>query len=660
MLRWYVFIFIPFCLSSCDDKENEPDTTTQIQLSDIKIGTYKLNLIDFTNNNAAPVDKPIVMSFSTAINENFGDENITLLNATTNEEAHLTFAYLDNGKTVSAKPNVSLQPNNSYQLRIENGLKGNDGESFPGYSIEFTTVPSTLGLTSLKINEEEVLTKSNVQNIPLSNVEFEATFSHAIEASVVEDAIRISGGSSIPLSFTLSSDNKTLVIKPNQGLAELKRYQLVISDKLTGTNEEVFNQFAKTFYTTKSTVPDFPLITDEALLTLVQQQTFKYFWDFAQPNSGMARERNTSGDLVTSGGSGFGLMAMVVGIERGFISRDEGLQRLDEILTFLEGADRFHGAWSHWINGNTGKVIPFSANDNGGDLVETALLVQGLLTFRQYLNPAEPDEAALINRINVLWQGVEWDWYTKDGEDVLYWHWSPDKEWVMNHQIRGHNETLITYVLAAASPTHTIDADVYQKGYARNGAIQNGKTFYDITLPLGEDYGGPLFFSHYSFLGLDPRSLEDNYANYWTQNVNHTLINQAYAIDNPKNYVGYGDENWGLTASDNHKGYSAHSPLNDLGVITPTAALSSFPYTPEESMKALKFFYYIMGDKLWGDYGFYDAFNLTEGWVADSYLAIDQGPIIIMIENYRTGLLWNLFMSAPEVQSGLDKLDFNY
>jgi hypothetical protein len=228
----------------------------------------------------------------------------------------------------------------------------------------------------------------------------------------------------------------------------------------------------------------------------------------------------------------------------------------------------------------------------------------------------------------------------------------------MNHAVRGYNEALITYFLAAASPTHTIDAAVYHEGWADNGGIANSKTFFGINLPLGYDYGGPLFFAHYSFLGLDPRNLQDTYANYWTQNVNHSLINHAYAVENPHNYVGYGDNNWGLTASDNSGGYSAHSPTNDLGVISPTAALSSFPYTPVESMKALKFFYYTVGDRLWGPYGFYDAFNLTEGWTADSNLAIDQGPIIIMIENYRTGLLWDLFMSAPEVQQGMDKLGF--
>lgn len=403
--------------------------------------------------------------------------------------------------------------------------------------------------------------------------------------------------------------------------------------------------------------PDFPILADDELLTHVQQQTFKYFWDFAHPASGMARERNSSGNTVTSGGSGFGIMSIIVGIERNFILRSEGMQRMDKIVSFLETADSFHGAWPHWIDGNTGDVIPFSTKDDGGDLVETSFLVQGLLTFRQYLQPSDTMGNNLINRINDLWEAVEWDWYRKNNEDVLYWHWSPNYNWDMNFALYGYFEEQITYFLAAASPTHSIQKSVYMNGYGLNGAIKTGNTFYGYTLPLGSP--SPLFWVHYSYLGLDPH-FTDDYADYWEQNVNASLINHAYCTVNPKNFVGYTDSCWGLTSSDNQISYAAHSPANDIGVITPTAALSSFPYTPAESMKALKFFYYTVGDRLWGQYGFYDAFNLTEGWTANSYLAIDQGPIIIMIENYRTGLLWELFMSAPEVQNAVNELDFSY
>ncbi len=412
--------------------------------------------------------------------------------------------------------------------------------------------------------------------------------------------------------------------------------------------------------TSIDTTDKFPRISDEQLLQLIQEKTFRYFYDFAQPSSGMARERNNSGDLVTTGGSGFGLMALVVGMDRNFITRNEGLTRLSKIVTFLETCDRFHGAWPHWINGATGKTILFSTKDNGADLVETSFLVEGLITVRQYLKIDQPEENVLINRINALVNAVEYDWFTRGGQSVLYWHWSPDYAWDMNMQIRGWDEALMVYVAAASSASHSISKNVYDDGWAGNGSIRNNKTFYGYVLPLGYDYGGPLFFAHYSFLGLNPNNLKDTYADYWQQNVNHTLINYSYCVANPQHFYGYSPDCWGLTASDDPWGYSAHSPTNDKGVISPTAAISSLPYAHEQSMRAIRYFYYKLGDKLWGTYGFYDAFSLQEGWFASSYLAIDQGPEIVMIENYRTGLIWNLFMSAPEVQSGLTKLGFTY
>jgi hypothetical protein len=452
----------------------------------------------------------------------------------------------------------------------------------------------------------------------------------------------------------------TYQITTTETLKDLTRFNLLFPGSIGTDADRPFTVKSYQIYSVLDETPDFPIISDEELMTLVQEQTFKYFWDFGHPNSGLARERNTSNNTVTSGGSGFGLMAMIVGVERDFITRTEAVQRWQTIMNFLENADRFHGAWSHWINGNTGDVQPFSMKDNGGDLVETAFLVQGMLTVREYLDGNDPTEAALIAQITELWEAVEWDWYTKGSENQLYWHWSPEFEWDINLKISGHNETQMVYILAAASPTHSIEKEVYENGYARNGNMQNGNTFYGIDLLLGSNLGGPLFFAHYTHLALDPRNLSDQYANYFTQVTNHTLVNRAYCIDNPDNYVGYSENCWGLTASDGNDGYSAHSPSNDKGVITPTAALSSIPYTPDESMAAMRHFYYQLGDRLWGEYGFYDAFNPTAGWVASSYLAIDQGPIICNIENHRTALLWNLFMAAPEVQVGLDKLEFQY
>lgn len=414
-----------------------------------------------------------------------------------------------------------------------------------------------------------------------------------------------------------------------------------------------------------------PVISDEALLNLTQEETFKYFWDFADSSSGGARERYHPNDpgnsegVVAAGGTGFGLMAILVGIERGFVSRAEGVERLNTLLDFLENADRFHGAWSHWINGSTGDVIPFSDLDDGGDLVETAFLAQGLVCVKEYFKNGTDAEQNLAQQADDLWKGVEWDWYTQN-QNVLYWHWSPNHGFDINLQLKGYNEVLITYVMAAASPDFGIEKEVYTNGWASGGGIQSGNTQYGYPILVkhngSEQFGGPLFWAHYSYLGLDPHNLSDEYVDFWDVNVNHTMINYEYCVNNPDQYQDYGEECWGLTASysrnnDGSFGYNAHSPNNDTGVISPTAAISSIPYAPEESLAALHYFYRNKDDLL-GPAGFYDAFSPEYDWVAEAYLAIDQGPQIIMIENYRTGLLWNLFMGNEDVQAGLTKLGF--
>lgn len=653
MLKRLVLFFFISATSviSC----NQDDVPGVLQLSTAFIGSVSLDLSG-SITAGVPVDQAVFLTFSSAVDRTTVVSSVSL-SSSADADIEVEFNYLSNDRGILVRPLQLLQNGNEYTLAISNTLKGARGENFSGQVIKFKSVSAPLTIQSFTIGDKTVTSANRVLDVPL-NLAITIDFSVPVNPAKVSSSILLQGPGGGTLVPVLSNANKTLTISRTAALQPFGKYTLTISNNFEGADQEPFQGLTQVFYAMADPTPKFPVLTDEELLTLVQQQTFKYFWDFAHPASGMARERNTSGDLVTSGGSGFGIMAIIVGIERGFITRQQGIERLDKILDFLETADRFHGVWSHWINGNTGAVIPFSTNDNGGDLVETSFLIQGLITFRQYLNSGNATENALINRINALWHGVEWDWYRRDNQQVLYWHWSPDRGWAMNMQIKGWNECLITYFLAAASPTHSIPKSVYDQGWASNGSMQNGNTYEGIQLPLGYPFGGPLFFTHYSFLGLDPRNLSDAYANYWMQNTNHSLINHKYCVRNPKQFVGYKENSWGLTASDNHVGYSAHSPTNDLGVITPTAALSSFPYTPDESMEALKFFYYIYGDKLWGNYGFYDAFNITEGWVANSYLAIDQGPIIIMIENYRTGLLWDLFMSAPEVQTAMTKLGF--
>jgi len=639
--------------SSCGDDQvgPEPPASGTLQLVTAQIGTTSI----LSSNAAVPASQDIVLRFNNAI----ATSSTSAIQLTDqNGNVTLDFDFLDNDKIISLTPQPALAEGNNYSLTILDDLEGANGETFPGITLTFGVDKEPLEIKNITANGATLSPNGRNTEIPLIPV-FELSLSHSVPVDILSEEIVLVGNRNYDFNITRIADT-IYQLTPSDSLADLTKINLLFPSTIGTQVDRLFNTVSYELYTQLDPNPKFPVITDDELMTLVQERTFRYFYDFAHPVSGLARERNSSGNTVTSGGSGFGLMAIIVGVERGFITREEALTRWEKIFNFLETADRFHGAWSHWLNGNTGNVRPFSSIDNGGDLVETAFLVQGMLTVRQYLNPADARENLIISKINTLWEGVEWNWYTQGGQNVLTWHWSPNLNWQINLKIRGHNETQIVYTLAAGSPTFPIDPVVYHEGYARSGGMQNGNTFYDINLPLGSNRGGPLFFTHYSYLGMNPTNLQDAYANYWTQNVNHSLINRAYCIDNPQNYVGYSENCWGLTASDNNNGYSAHSPNNDLGVITPTAALSSIPYTPEESLAAMRHFYYQLGDRLWGEYGFYDAFNPTAGWVANSYLAIDQGPIILMIENYRTQLLWDLYMSAPEVQNGLTTLGFTF
>jgi hypothetical protein len=404
-------------------------------------------------------------------------------------------------------------------------------------------------------------------------------------------------------------------------------------------------------------------LPDEALLEQVQRQCFQFFWDGADGATGLAADRRQLSDLskdipVTIGGSGFGIMALIVAVERGWVAREAALERLARMLGFLGGARSYHGVYSHFMNTSTGLTVPLFPKDDGGDLVETSFLMMGLLCARQYFERDTPQERSIRLAVDDLWDQTDWLWYSKGGSEALYWHWSPNYGWALDHAIRGWNECLITYVLAAGSRRYAIDPLLYQRGYAGGSYFRNGQSYFGIELPLGVPCGGPLFFAHYSFCGLDPWGLRDTYADYWQQNVAHVRINRAHCMANPHQHQGYGPNCWGLTASDDPTGYMAHAPDNDNGTVSPTAALASFPYVPQEAMLTLRHFLRVYGERVWKRYGFVDAFCESRDWYADTFLAIDQGPIIIMIENYRSGLLWKLFMNVPEVRAGLHRLGF--
>ena len=539
----------------------------------------------------------------------------------------------------------------SFSVFIIGCKKGSTSDPDPG-SISF-------GYSSLKVNGAFTgFDYKGINRTPIVKV----SFSSPVDQTSFAGSVAINDKNMSPVSLTFSTENSDsiLVIKPANQLHPISKYTLNVYTGLKSrAGGSLLSPITVNLTTAIDSTNKFASISNDALLELIQRQTFNYFWDFGHPVSGMARERNSSGDVVTTGGTGFGIMAIPVAIERSFISRTDGLLRIQKMVDFLTTkAVRFHGAYPHWINGSIGAVVPFRTQDNGADLVETSYLMMGLLTARQYFDGTTLSETKLRDDINKLWNDVEWDWFRRDGGNVLYWHWSSNYGWAMNMPIRGWNECLITYVLAASSTTHGVPKIVYDSGFANNGAMKNNNNYYGIELPLGPGFGGPLFFEHYSFLGINPKGLTDAYADYWKQVVNHSKINYEYCKTNPKGYYGYSDICWGLTASDIKDGYTASSPTNDVGVIAPTASISSLPYTPTESMKAIGFFYYQLGDKIWGSYGFKDSFDLNGIWFADSYLAIDQGPQIVMIENYRTGLLWKLFMGCPEIKTGMKNLGF--
>jgi len=525
--------------------------------------------------------------------------------------------------------------------------------------------PSNFNLTSYSV--DGIVSPINVYNIAVSPV-LKFQFSTAINRQTVSGNILLNdavSGVSIACTVSYQNGDSIVLLQPSSALSFLNKYTASLATTLKSAAGGSLNAGNSISFITKIDSSDkFAQISDSALLDLVQKQTFKYFWDFGHPVCGMALERNNGdNNVVTSGGSGFGIMSMIVAANRGFITRSDATARINTILNFLATkCQRWHGAFSHWINGTTGATVAFG-NNNGADIVETSYLLQGLLCARQYFNSgSDANEMKLRDSVNSIWNSVDWNWFTQNAtQKSLYWQYNPSYTAtadIWSIAVTGWNEALITYVLAASSTTHAITKDVYDNGWANNGAIKNGATYYSTVLPLGQAYGGPLFFAHYSFLGINPFGLSDAYANYQTQNTAQVQINYNYCVSDPKAYFGYSNECWGLTASDISGSYTASSPTNDQSYIAATAAISSMPYTPVQSMNALRFFYYKLGNKIWGNYGFVDAFSLNNLWFASSYLAIDQGPQIVMIENYRTGLLWNLFVSCPEIKTGMRILGF--
>lgn len=482
-------------------------------------------------------------------------------------------------------------------------------------------------------------------------------FSQKIDPNSLEQAISCTNtetNGEIELNMSLSDGDSCIVINPKNPLdSYLTVYNITILRNLkSGTGVYLNEKIEFNMRTGIDPSDKFSRVSDDELLDIIQKTTFNFFWTDGSPDCGLALDASERPLTdCTTGGSGFGIMFIPAAIERGFITRQEGLDRMVQIISFLKNkAVRFHGAFPHRINGATGEVTLWQgADDDGADLLETSFLMMGLLTVRQYFDSNSEVETTLRNDITGLYENVEWSWFTR-GEDALYWLWSPTVDWKATFMCKGWNETLITYVLAASSPTYPVKKTAYDNGWATNGAIKNGKTFYGYTLPFGPDYGGWPGYSQYSFLGINPYGLKDQYGDFELQLKNVHLINHAYCVENKKGYYNYNADCWGYTGT----------PSADKGLIQPYAAVGALPYTPEESMSAIRYFYYVLGDKIFQDNGFSGDFNLqtTPISVGKQVFAYDQLNYIVAIENYRSGLIWDLFTSCPEVKAGMRKLGF--
>ncbi len=499
---------------------------------------------------------------------------------------------------------------------------------------------------------------------------FRVAFSHPLNKSNVAANIILvkntftGNDTSVATEWSLENNDSVLVVRPATALDYLSCYQLELLANLRSNNGGTLSSEQQIeIQTIVNPADKRSRISDEALLDTIQKATFNYFWTYDSETSGLVPDRNTaSKDYCAIGATGFGIMTIPAAIERGFITRQAGLNRMLKMVDFLKNkVSSYKGVFPHYVNGKTGAVIA-SGNLDGWDVVETSFLMMGLLTARQYFDGSSADETNLREDINSLYQNIDWAYYTKEGQNALFWSWNPTGGWGI--KLAGWNETLISYVLAASSPTHGINKAAYDQGFAGNGWMKDGTDYYGYVLPLGKagDFGGPLFISQFSFLGINPKGLSDSYADYELQTSRHALINHDYCTRNPLGYSTYSDNCWGLTAgATSDRGYQSMSPVNDLGYVLPSASVASLPYATEASMKAVKYFYYTLGDILWTQYGFADSFSLDTYpyWVSSEVFGYDQLNMFIAIENYRSGLIWNLFTSCPEIKAGMKKMGFS-
>jgi hypothetical protein len=439
--------------------------------------------------------------------------------------------------------------------------------------------------------------------------------------------------------------------------------------------------------------PVVPVKTLDPLLEDVQERTFRFFWETAEPETGLVPDRWPKPPFSSIAAVGFALNAYAIGVERGYVTRAAARERTLTTLRFLVEAQQdmspdqatgYQGFFYHFVNFTTGKRY----GDSELSTVDTALLIGGVLFAGGYFDQDHPEEKEIRRIADELYKRVNWPWAIQLNPDIRM-AWSPELQFG-GHDWRGYNEAMLVFILALGSPTYPTSQDswhAWTSDYYQYWGTLEGQTHLTF---------GPMFGHQYTHVWVDLRGIKDEFM--WPLNMDYfensrraVLAQRAYAIRNPMDWKGYGPNIWGITASDGpgdhalpYLGQTRHfysyaargvglTDVVDDGTIAPTAALGSLPFAPEVVLPAVKEMHKRYGRHIYGKYGFVDAFNPSfdydvplrhgkrvrgAGWVSDEYLGIDQGPIISMIENYRSELIWTVMKRNEYLRTGLKRAGF--
>jgi len=410
----------------------------------------------------------------------------------------------------------------------------------------------------------------------------------------------------------------------------------------------------------------------------LEKRTFSFFWDSANPANGLIPDRYPGPSWSSIAGVGFALTAYPIGVERGYVTRDAARDRALATLRFFAAETEKHGFFYHFLDMKDGE----RRNHSEVSTVDTALLLAGVLMCESYFDGKDAREREIRRLAEKIYRRVDWTW-AEPFSAGLVMGWTPESGFI-HATWDGYDEAMLVYILALGSPTHAVNPAAWKawtSTYDKHWGTQYGET--DLSF-------GPLFGHQYSHVWVDFRAIQDAYMrsrglDYFENSRRATYVQQRYAIENPMHWQGYGPNIWGLTACEGpgrgsqiydgqprrFYGYAARGvgldgSLDD-GTIAPTAAIGSLPFAPEIVIPATLEMYKRYGGSIYSTYGFRDSFNPSyqrgaqaskSGWVDEHYLAIDQGPILAMIENYRSELVWRIMRHNDYIRRGLERAGF--